>query len=456
MTLEVIVLAAGKGTRMHSALPKVLHELAGRALLDHVLDTAAALEPVRTHVVCGHGAAAVREHRGQAGDINWVEQAKQLGTGHAVSQALPHVQPESTVLVLYGDVPLIRTETLRALLGARVSDNLTLLTAKAINPTGYGRIVRDNAGAIRAVVEEPDATEAERQISEINTGFMAGTTEGLRSWLGKIDTANTQGEYYLTDVIGCAVHSGVEVVSVNCEDPFEIVGVNSRADLAKVERLFQSRQAESLMDAGLTLHDPARFDLRGQLAFEQDCVVDVNVVMTGTVNLGTRVSIGPNCQITDSEIGNGVEIRANSIVEGAKIADGCTVGPFARIRPGTTLAPGARVGNFVETKNASLGEDSKANHLAYVGDAQVGKRVNIGAGVITCNYDGANKHQTVIGDDAFIGSNSALVAPVTVGEGATVGAGSAVSRDVPSGQLALTRAEQKVRDGWQRPQKKKS
>ncbi|MBP80749.1 MAG: UDP-N-acetylglucosamine diphosphorylase/glucosamine-1-phosphate N-acetyltransferase [Acidiferrobacteraceae bacterium] len=456
MTLEVIVLAAGKGTRMHSALPKVLHELAGRALLDHVLDTAAALEPVRTHVICGHGAAAVREHRGQAGDINWVEQAKQLGTGHAVSQALPHVQPESTVLVLYGDVPLIRTETLRALLGARVSDNLTLLTAKAINPTGYGRIVRDNAGAIRAVVEEPDATEAERQISEINTGFMAGTTEGLRSWLGKIDTANTQGEYYLTDVIGCAVHSGVEVVSVNCEDPFEIVGVNSRADLAKVERLFQSRQAESLMDAGLTLHDPARFDLRGQLAFEQDCVVDVNVVMTGTVNLGTRVSIGPNCQITDSEIGNGVEIRANSIVEGAKIADGCTVGPFARIRPGTTLAPGARVGNFVETKNASLGEDSKANHLAYVGDAQVGKRVNIGAGVITCNYDGANKHQTVIGDDAFIGSNSALVAPVTVGEGATVGAGSAVSRDVPSGQLALTRAEQKVRDGWQRPQKKKS
>jgi len=450
------VLAAGKGTRMHSALPKVLHELAGRALLDHVLDTAAALEPVRTHVVCGHGAAAVREHRGQAGDINWVEQAKQLGTGHAVSQALPHVQPESTVLVLYGDVPLIRTETLRALLGARVSDNLTLLTAKAINPTGYGRIVRDNAGAIRAVVEEPDATEAERQISEINTGFMAGTTEGLRSWLGKIDTANTQGEYYLTDVIGCAVHSGVEVVSVNCEDPFEIVGVNSRADLAKVERLFQSRQAESLMNAGLTLHDPARFDLRGQLAFEQDCVVDVNVVMTGTVNLGTRVSIGPNCQITDSEIGNGVEIRANSIVEGAKIADGCTVGPFARIRPGTTLAPGARVGNFVETKNASLGEDSKANHLAYVGDAQVGKRVNIGAGVITCNYDGANKHQTVIGDDAFIGSNSALVAPVTVGEGATVGAGSAVSRDVPSGQLALTRAEQKVRDGWQRPQKKKS
>ena len=456
MTLEVIVLAAGKGTRMHSALPKVLHELAGRALLDHVLDTAAALEPVRTHVICGHGAAAVREHRGQAGDINWVEQAKQLGTGHAVSQALPHVQPESTVLVLYGDVPLIRTETLRALLGARVSDNLTLLTAKAINPTGYGRIVRDNAGAIRAVVEEPDATEAERQISEINTGFMAGTTEGLRSWPGKIDTANTQGEYYLTDVIGCAVHSGVEVVSVNCEDPFEIVGVNSRADLAKVERLFQSRQAESLMNAGLTLHDPARFDLRGQLAFEQDCVVDVNVVMTGTVNLGTRVSIGPNCQITDSEIGNGVEIRANSIVEGAKIADGCTVGPFARIRPGTTLAPGARVGNFVETKNASLGEDSKANHLAYVGDAQVGKRVNIGAGVITCNYDGANKHQTVIGDDAFIGSNSALVAPVTVGEGATVGAGSAVSRDVPSGQLALTRAEQKVRDGWQRPQKKKS
>ncbi len=456
MTLEVIVLAAGKGTRMHSALPKVLHELAGRALLDHVLDTAAALEPVRTHVVCGHGAAAVREHRGQAGDINWVEQAKQLGTGHAVSQALPHVQPESTVLVLYGDVPLIRTETLRALLGARVSDNLTLLTAKAINPTGYGRIVRDNAVAIRGIVEEPDATEAERQISEINTGFMAGTTEGLRSWLGKIDTANTQGEYYLTDVIGCAVHSGVEVVSVNCEDPFEIVGVNSRADLAKVERLFQSRQAESLMNAGLTLHDPARFDLRGQLAFEQDCVVDVNVVMTGTVNLGTRVSIGPNCQITDSEIGNGVEIRANSIVEGAKIADGCTVGPFARIRPGTTLAPGARVGNFVETKNASLGEDSKANHLAYVGDAQVGKRVNIGAGVITCNYDGANKHQTVIGDDAFIGSNSALVAPVTVGEGATVGAGSAVSRDVPSGQLALTRAEQKVRDGWQRPQKKKS
>ncbi|HCX88378.1 MAG TPA: UDP-N-acetylglucosamine diphosphorylase/glucosamine-1-phosphate N-acetyltransferase [Gammaproteobacteria bacterium] len=454
MTLEVIVLAAGKGTRMRSALPKVLHELAGRPLLEHVLDTVRALTPTRIHVVCGYGAESVREQLADAEDLNWVEQAQQLGTGHAVRQALPDLEPGSLALVLYGDVPLIRADTLRALL-ERASGGPALLTAEVKDPSGYGRILRDGAGAVEAIVEDADASETQHDITEINTGFIACPADRLRIWLDEIDDSNRQREYYLTDVVGRAVHAGATVASVSCADPDEIAGVNSQAELAKVERCFQARQAESLMDAGLNLRDPARFDLRGNLHFGEDCVFDINVVVAGDVTLGSQVSVGPNCQIIDSEIGNGVEIRANSVIEGVKIADHCSVGPFARLRPGTVLDAGARVGNFVETKNATLGEDSKANHLAYVGDATVGHRVNIGAGVITCNYDGANKHPTVIGDDAFIGSNSALVAPVTVGKGATVGAGSAVTRDVPEGQLALTRAEQQVRAGWQRPKKEK-
>ena len=455
MTLEVIILAAGKGTRMRSALPKVLHQLAGQPLIQHVLDTVRELSPDRIHVVHGHGAERVRECLADADDVNWVEQAEQLGTGHAVSQALPDVKPDARVLIVYGDVPLIRADTLRTLLEQSDDRNPALLTAELNNPSGYGRILRDGKGAVTAIVEEADASQAERQIAEINTGFMACPADRLQAWLGEIDNSNRQGEFYLTDVVGRAVQADATVNVAGCPNPGEIMGVNSQAELAQVERHFQTRQAEVLMEAGLGLRDPVRFDLRGSLTFGEDCVFDINVVVSGAVTLGRQVSVGPNCQIIDSEIGDGVEIRANSVIEGVKIADHCAIGPFARLRPGTVLNAGARVGNFVETKNTTLGEDSKANHLAYVGDTTVGQRVNIGAGVITCNYDGANKHPTVIEDDAFIGSNSALVAPVTVGKGATVGAGSAVSRDVPPGQLALTRAEQQVRSGWQRPKKEK-
>ena len=455
MTLEVIILAAGKGTRMRSALPKVLHQLAGQPLIQHVLDTVRELSPDRIHVVHGHGAERVRECLADADDVNWVEQAEQLGTGHAVSQALPDVKPDARVLIVYGDVPLIRAKTLRTLLELSDDRHPALLTAELNNPSGYGRILRDGKGAVTAIVEEADASQAERQIAEINTGFMACPADRLQAWLGEIDNSNRQGEFYLTDVVGRAAQADATVNVAGCPNPGEIMGVNSQAELAQVERHFQTRQAEVLMEAGLGLRDPVRFDLRGSLTFGEDCVFDINVVVSGAVTLGRQVSVGPNCQIIDSEIGDGVEIRANSVIEGVKIADHCAIGPFARLRPGTVLNAGARVGNFVETKNTTLGEDSKANHLAYVGDTTVGQRVNIGAGVITCNYDGANKHPTVIEDDAFIGSNSALVAPVTVGKGATVGAGSAVSRDVPPGQLALTRAEQQVRSGWQRPKKEK-
>ncbi len=455
MTLEVIILAAGKGTRMRSALPKVLHQLAGRPLIQHVLDTARELSPDRIHVVHGHGAERVRECLADADDVNWVEQAEQLGTGHAVSQALPDVNPDARVLIVYGDVPLIRADTLRTLLEQSDDNSPALLTAELNDPSGYGRILRDGKGAVMAIVEEADASQAERQIAEINTGFMACPADRLQAWLGEIDNSNRQGEFYLTDVVGRAAQADATVNVAGCPNPGEIMGVNSQAELAQVERHFQTRQAEVLMEAGLGLRDPVRFDLRGSLTFGEDCVFDINVVVSGAVTLGRQVSVGPNCQIIDSEIGDGVEIRANSVIEGVKIADHCAIGPFARLRPGTVLNAGARVGNFVETKNTTLGEDSKANHLAYVGDTTVGQRVNIGAGVITCNYDGANKHPTVIDDDAFIGSNSALVAPVTIGKGATVGAGSAVSRDVPPGQLALTRAEQQVRSGWQRPKKEK-
>ncbi|MEK9786143.1 MAG: bifunctional UDP-N-acetylglucosamine diphosphorylase/glucosamine-1-phosphate N-acetyltransferase GlmU [Gammaproteobacteria bacterium] len=454
MTLHVIVLAAGKGTRMRSTLPKVLHPLAGRAMLEHVVSTAEQLSPDHIHVVVGHGAQAIREAVSGSPSLHWVEQVSQLGTAHAVMQAMPHVPDGACVLVLYGDVPLIKLATLQRLVREAQSGHLGLLTAHLDNPTGYGRILRDEQGEVRLIVEEADATDEQRRIGEVNTGFMAASAEELKGWLDGIQNQNAQGEYYLTDVVAQAVASNTPVASVICSDPTEVVGVNSRSELAKAERIFQRRQADRLMEAGLTIEDPARFDLRGRLTCGQDCRVDINVVIGGDVELGDHVSIGPNCQITDSVLGDHVEIRANSVVEGARIAHHCSVGPFARVRPGTDLAEHARIGNFVETKNAVIGADSKANHLAYVGDAHVGDRVNIGAGVITCNYDGANKHQTTIEDDAFIGSNSALVAPVTVGKGATVGAGSAINRDVAPGQLVVTRADQTVREDWQRPEKK--
>ena len=456
MTLEVIVLAAGKGTRMHSALPKVLHEIAALPMLVHVLEAAQQLSPSRIHVVCGFGAKAVREAIAESPQLHWVEQSEQLGTAHAVRQAMPHVAKDAHVLILYGDVPLIQPTTLQQLVEQSCADHLGLLTAHVENPTGYGRILRTDDGAVLSIIEEADANEEQRAIREINTGFMAASSPQLARWLDSVDNQNAQAEFYLTDVVAHAVSDGTHVATVNCVDLSEIIGVNSRSELAKAERIFQRSQAEKLMDAGVTLEDPARFDLRGRLTCGQDCRIDINVVISGEVSLGDNVVIGPNCQIIDSAIGNHVEIRANSVVEGARIANHATVGPFARLRPGTDLAEYARIGNFVETKNAVIGADSKANHLAYVGDANVGERVNIGAGVITCNYDGANKHQTTIEDDAFIGSNSALVAPVTVGKGATVGAGSAINRDVAPGQLVVTRADQTVRDEWQRPAKNAS
>ena len=456
MTLEVIVLAAGKGTRMRSSLPKVLHNLGGRPLLQHVLQTALALEPSRIHVVSGYGSELVRECIGDSIDINWVIQKEQLGTGHALRQAISHVSPGALVLVLYGDVPLIQTDTLLTLINSCGSGNVAVLTAELENPTGYGRIVRDSSKRIIGVVEEGDASCVEKKINEINTGFIAGSGEGFDAWLSDLKNDNSQKEYYLTDVIGLAAKSENGVVGVKCEDNNQVVGVNSKCDLSKVERLFQNRQATLAMDAGLTLRDPKRFDLRGTIAFGQDCVCDVNVVLSGQISFGNNVYIGPNCSILNSEVGSNVEIRSNSVLDGVKVQDNCIIGPFARLRPGTVLESGSQVGNFVEVKNSKIGKDTKASHLTYLGDSDIGEHVNIGAGVITCNYDGANKHKTIIGDEAFIGSNSALVAPVNIGKLVTVGAGSTISKDIPESQLVLTRAEQKVRDNWKRPVKKKN
>jgi bifunctional UDP-N-acetylglucosamine pyrophosphorylase/glucosamine-1-phosphate N-acetyltransferase len=436
---------------MRSRLPKVLHPVGGKPMLGHVLATAQALEAAAVHVVHGHGAEQVRKHfAGQ--DLRWVLQAEQLGTAHALQQALPAIPDDATVLVLYGDVPLVRAEVLQPAVaaGARA---LALVTAEVADPQGYGRILRDKKRAVRGIVEENDASPAQKKLREINTGFIAAPARRLRSWLQKVRNDNAKREYYLTDIVALAVKDRVRVVTVAAAEQ-DILGVNDRAQLAQVERLFQQRQAERLLRAGLALRDPARFDLRGELVFGRDAVIDVNVLLEGRVVLGEGVSIGAGCVLRDCEIGDGSEVLPYSVLQGAKLGAGCQVGPFARLRPGTVLAERARVGNFVETKNARLGAGSKANHLSYVGDAEVGRDVNIGAGTITCNYDGANKHKTVIGDGAFIGSNTALIAPVTVGVGATIGAGSTISKDAPAGQLTVTRAKQMTVEGWKRPQKK--
>ena len=452
MKLSIIILAAGEGSRMRSVLPKVLHPLAGRPLLGHVLETARALAPHRILVVYGHGGARVREAL-DAPDLTWVEQAQQLGTGHAVQQCLDRLGKEETVLVLYGDVPLIGGNTLRRLLEAVDKDTLMLLTASLETPRGYGRIVRDGQGRIRRIVEDKDASAEERAIREINTGIMAMGAERLGQWLGRLGNDNAQGEYYLTDIIAMAVEDGVAVRSAAPDSHWEIQGVNERSQLAALERYYQRRQAESLMGQGGTLMDPARVDIRGELTTGRDVLLDVNVVLEGRVTLGEGVSIGPNVYLRDAVIGAGSRIMANCVIEEAEIGMDCHIGPFARIRPGTQCSDGARVGNFVEIKNSLIGRGSKVNHLSYIGDTTMGEAVNIGAGTITCNYDGANKHRTVIGDRAFIGSDTQLVAPVTVGEDATIGAGSTITRDAPAGELTLSRAPQKTRSGWQRPLK---
>ncbi|HKK14871.1 MAG TPA: bifunctional UDP-N-acetylglucosamine diphosphorylase/glucosamine-1-phosphate N-acetyltransferase GlmU [Gammaproteobacteria bacterium] len=455
MGLSIIILAAGQGTRMHSDLPKVLHPVGGRPLLAHVIQTAEALEPEATFVVYGHGGEQVRA--ALAGhEVAWVEQAEQLGTGHAVAQALPAIGDAGRVLVLYGDVPLIRAATLERLVQAAGDEGLGLLTAHLRHPAGYGRILRDDAGRVVRIVEEKDATADERLITEVNTGFITATAADLKRWITRLDSANVQGEYYLTDVIAMAAAEAVPVRTVAADSMAEILGVNNRAQQAELERHYQRHQAEAVMAAGVTLRDPARFDLRGTLTAGRDVTIDVNAVLEGDIELGDRVSVGPNCVLRNVRIGPDAEVLPHSVIEDAEIGAGARIGPFARIRPGTRLADDVHVGNFVEIKKSEVGEGSKVNHLSYIGDTTIGRGVNVGAGTITCNYDGANKHRTVIGDDAFIGSDTQLVAPVTVGAGATIGAGSTVTRDAPAGELTLSRAPQQTREGWKRPTKDKT
>jgi bifunctional UDP-N-acetylglucosamine pyrophosphorylase/glucosamine-1-phosphate N-acetyltransferase len=453
--LSVLILAAGQGKRMVSALPKVLHSVGGKPLLGHVLTTASQLQAAARLVVYGHGGEAVKAAFAQEQDIVWVEQAQQLGTGHAVSQALPLIDPAHIVLVLYGDVPLIQPDTLQALLATARAGHLALLTVELPNPSGYGRIVRDATAQVRRIVEEKDATAAERCIGEINTGILAVSAEKLGAWVAKLKNDNAQGEYYLTDIIALAVDDGVAVEAFTVQQPAEVQGVNDRRQLAELERFYQARQAERLLLNGASLLDPARVDVRGTLVTGKDVVIDVNVVFEGVVRLGDRVRIGPFCLLRDVTLGDDVEVLSHCWLEGAEVGAGAHIGPFARLRQETQLAAGVHIGNFVETKKTRIGLGSKVNHLTYVGDAEIGANVNVGAGTITCNYDGANKHKTVIEDDAFIGSNSSLVAPVRIGKGATVGAGSAVSRDVAAGNLCLIRGPRKDVAHWERPTKPK-
>jgi bifunctional UDP-N-acetylglucosamine pyrophosphorylase/glucosamine-1-phosphate N-acetyltransferase len=450
--LSIVVLAAGQGTRMRSSLPKVLHPVAGRPMLAHVLETARALNPAGIHVVYGHGGEHVREAL-DSEDLAWVEQAEQLGTGHALMQALPAIPDHYLVLVLCGDVPLVRAASLRPLI-ERAEAGLALLTITLDEPGGYGRVVRDDQGRVVRVVEQKDATPEELAIPEINTGVLCATAGRFRHWLDAPGNDNAQGEYYLTDTIALAVADGLPVATASTTDPMEVQGVNNRQHLALVERACQRRLAEALMAQGVTLADPARFDVRGSLECGPDTVIDVGCVFEGTVRLADNVSIGAHCVLRNASLGPGTHVEPHSVIDGADIGADCNVGPFARIRPGTRLDAGARVGNFVETKNAQVGEGSKINHLSYVGDAEVGRDVNIGAGTITCNYDGANKHRTVIGDGAFIGSDTQLVAPVKVGKGATIGAGSTIVADTPDEQLTLSRSRQQSVPDWERPTKK--
>jgi len=453
--LSVVILAAGQGKRMASDQPKVLHRLGGRPLLAHVLTTARQLEAATRIVVYGHGGEAVRAAFADEPHVLWAEQAERLGTGHAVAQALPLLDDAGIALVLYGDVPLIQPETLQPLVDDAQQGRLALLTVELADPSGYGRIVRDDQGRVQRIVEEKDATPSERCLSEINTGILAVSTAKLRGWVAELRNENAQGEYYLTDVIALAVRDGVSVAPFTATEPLEVQGVNDRRQLAELERYYQRRQAEELMRNGATLLDPARVDVRGVLSTGRDVVIDVNVVFEGTVRLGDRVKIGPFCVLKDAMIGDDVEILSHCWIDGAEVGSGAQIGPFARLRPETQLAAGVHIGNFVETKKTHIATGSKVNHLTYLGDAEIGTGVNVGAGTITCNYDGANKYKTIIEDDAFIGSNSSLVAPVRIGRGATIGAGSSVSRDVPDSTLCLTRAPRKEVTHWQRPVKSK-
>ena len=454
MPLSVVVLAAGQGKRMHSDLPKVLQPLAGKPLLAHVLDAARTLSPDAIHVVYGHGADRVREAV-PAPDLDWCLQAEQLGTGHAVAQALPNIPDDRTVLILCGDVPLVRPETLRGVVAGTEGGALALLTAELDDPAGYGRVLRDERGRVIRIVEERDASDEEKRVREINTGLMAMPAADLRRWVDSLTNDNAQREYYLTDVIAMAVDERRDVVGVRAHDAIEAVGINDKAQLAAAERAHQRRIAGELMARGATIADPDRLDVRGKVEIGRDVFIDVGVVLEGDVVLGDRVRIGAYCVLTNATLGADSVVHPHTVVTGLKAGESCELGPFARIRPGTELARRVKVGNFVEIKNGQASEGAKINHLTYIGDATIGRDVNVGAGTITCNYDGAAKHRTVIGDRAFIGSGVMLVAPVEVGADATIGAGSTITKDAPPGELTLERGRQTTVPGWQRPQKKK-
>ncbi|HSW13834.1 MAG TPA: bifunctional UDP-N-acetylglucosamine diphosphorylase/glucosamine-1-phosphate N-acetyltransferase GlmU [Solimonas sp.] len=454
--LSVVVLAAGKGTRMKSQLPKVMQPLASRPLLAHVLDAAAVVGAARTVVVYGHGGEQVRTAFAEA-PVAWVEQAEQKGTGHAVLVALPQLPAAGRTLILYGDVPLIRPQTLTRLIEAAAeARSLSLLTLEMPDPTGYGRILRGAHGRVLRIVEQKDATPAEKAIREVNTGIFCVPNELLQAWLPKLGNQNAQGEYYLTDIIAMAAAEGVAVHTVQPQQAWEVEGVNDKLQLASLERQYQRNQAEALMRAGVTLLDPARFDLRGSVEHGQDVEIDVNVILEGRVTLGHGVRIGPNVLLKNVVLGDGVIVKANTVIEGSSVGAGSDIGPFARIRPESVLGEQVHIGNFVELKKAKLGKGAKAGHLAYLGDAVIGERVNVSAGVITCNYDGANKHVTTIGDDAFIGTDSQLVAPVTIERGAYVAAGSTITKTAPADALTICRArDQKSIPGWKKPEKKR-
>lgn len=472
--LNVVILAAGKGTRMYSMLPKVLHQLAGKPLLQHVIDSAKSLQPKKMIVVYGYGGDTVPKAFAHE-DIIWANQAEQLGTGHALQQAMPHLDTDATTLILLGDVPLVNAESCQALLDETLT--LGLMSFKKPDPTGYGRIVRNSSGIVMSIVEHKDANEQQRQINEVNTGIIAADNKHLTSWLSRLTNHNAQGEYYLTDIVAMAaqdVNRAVAEISDDessdeswlenentahivtthiVNDEWEVAGVNSKQDLAQLERIYQTRNAEKLLKAGVTLRDPSRLDVRGELTVGQDVEIDIGCIFEGKVNLADGVKIGAHCVIKDSSIGTGTVVAPFTHMEQVTIADECRIGPYARLRPGTELNSDTHIGNFVELKNAQVDVGSKINHLSYVGDTTVGKAVNIGAGTITCNYDGANKFRTVIGDNAFIGSDSQLVAPVTIGEGATIGAGSTITKDAPANQLTISRGRQTSISGWKRPQK---
>jgi bifunctional UDP-N-acetylglucosamine pyrophosphorylase/glucosamine-1-phosphate N-acetyltransferase len=450
--LSVIILAAGLGKRMRSEVPKVLHPLAGRPMVAHVIERARELAPDAIHVVYGHGGERLRATVADA-DLRWWLQAEQLGTGHAVSQAMPGVPDDHTVLVLYGDVPLVRSASLRRLLEA--DSDVALITVTLPNPKGYGRIVR-RQGKVVAIVEERDATPEQAVITEVNTGLMALRAASLRRWLAQLRNDNAQGEYYLTDIISMAFAEGVDMLGIQIESGDEVLGINDKVQLAEAERSLQRAAARDLMQKGVTVADPARLDIRGRVTVGSDVFIDVGVVLCGDVHLGDRTRIGPNCVITDSRLGADTIVHANSVLEGATTEAGCEIGPFARLRPGAELGKNAKIGNFVEVKKSRIGSGSKANHLSYIGDTTIGVQVNVGAGTITCNYDGAAKHRTTIGDGAFIGSGVMLVAPVEVGRGATIGAGSTITKDAPAETLSVARARQTAVPGWQRPTRPKS